>query len=670
VSSPRLRIFFTLLTAACALVVAAPAAADWHQPVGGASPINNASGRSATNVGLASVAGWPYVAWNEDTSQPNQGSSSTLHVAKLAPSGLSWLKLGESSAHPISFRATSSSDNPSLADVGGTPWVAWQEGVTQSNTEIRVSRLAGDESQWNEVPTAGAAHPINHLRTDPGGNAMYPTLRNSGGRPYVSFFEADPGSGSLFFGASSNPAQVWVMRLNANGDGWDEVGGGPVNPDSTLDAAFPRMTVVNGVPWLVFFQIAMGQSGPQLNVDVAHLSDDGASWVQMPAVASGSPNQFGNPTIENVGGTPYVALPDKGSGNVQRVTVYKLNAAGDGWDLVGGGAASDAAESAEKPVLADVNGAPWVSWLGQGNSGALVHTAQLVDGVWRQAGTSANANASHRVGFGPSLASINGIPWVAFSEDDGTTPSGQNTQGCCNQVRVSRLEPTFLSNTAYPSDTSATVVTKLQTFGLAYPVGFNWGSGSALGNATPASPTSNNPAFAFQAISGLTVGTLYSYAPYATAGTPLPRVTGSSDVFVTQSTPTQGPAGATGAQGPAGAGGKDGAPGPAGPQGTAGPAGPAATAPRLFAAIVSAPTRLRRGHALRVRYLVTDDAAVRLVITRAGRHVATVWRKAGPGRHIVTWTDTRHRGPGLYRIVLEARAGKHTAIDRELVRIL
>jgi hypothetical protein len=303
-----------LVAAFVLLGTPSPAAADWHEPVGGASPINS-SARNATNPSLASIGGIPYIAWNEDTTQAGSGSSSTIHVAQLAPDGNSWTKVGETRTPPISLLPSTSSDNPSLADVGGSPWVAWQEGVSATDTEIRVAKLGA--GGWTEVPpTSTINHPINHDRsaTDGGGSASKPTLVDDGtGHPFVSFFEADPypgtGPQSLFFSGDS-PAQVWVDQLNATGDGWTEVGGGSVNADPTHDAAQARMAVIGGVPWVVYFQVSVGGGGPQLNVNVAHLNGAGTGWVQVGPIASGGPSEFDVPTIANVGGKPYVAFGD------------------------------------------------------------------------------------------------------------------------------------------------------------------------------------------------------------------------------------------------------------------------------------------------------------------------------------------------------------------------
>ncbi|TML79019.1 MAG: hypothetical protein E6G07_08520 [Actinobacteria bacterium] len=649
---------------ACALaaLAAAPAAmADWHEPVGGASPINESSTRNSGNVNLATILGVPFVAWNEDTTQQGQGSSSTIHVAQLASNGLSWQKVADAGAHPISLLGSTSSDNPSVTGVGGAPWVAWQEGVTQTDTEIRVAHPNGAGTAWTEVPPAPANpslnninHPINHDRaaTDGGGNAAYPTLRGDGtGHPFVSFFEADPGSGSLFFGNNFNPAEIWVDKLNANGDGWDEVGGGPANPDPTHDAAFPRMTVVGGVPWVVFFQVAIQNNNPALTIGVSHLSADGQSWVQLPAVASGNPNEFSNADIQNVGGTPYVAFGDNGGSGNHRIAVYKLNSQGNGWDVVGGGPASSASGDADHASLTGIGGAPWVSWRDSSTSSSakLIRAARLVGGVWQQAGSSANADSSHPADFGPSLANVGGIPWAAFGENDLTTP-GQNGPGCCDQARVSRLEPTFLLTRGDASDRSAALLTKVQTFGLPFRVGFKWGPGKTLIHTTPTSPMSDDPDYAFKEITGLSPSSLYTFEPFATAGTPLPLVVGSTDAFVTQSTPSTGPKG------------------PPGPRGTPGHNA------KLFVAIIHAPRHVHRGKHVKLRYVVDEDAAVTLRVTDAqGNRVARVVRFPHAGKHKITWDGLVGGSPppsGLYKFTLTAHVGGQTDRDAVKVRLI
>jgi hypothetical protein len=636
------------------------AAGDWHQPVAGSSPLNSVATRNATNPSLTLIGGIPYVAWNEDTSQPGSGSSSTIHVAQLAANGNSWTKAGETSSPPISLLPTSSSESPSLADVGGTPWVAWQEGVTGTDVEIRVAKLG--QGSWAEVPATSAVnHPVNHDRTaaDGGGHAFLPTLADDAtGHPFVSFFEADPWPGagpqSLFFGGGSSPAQVRVDQLNPAGNGWNEVGGGSVNADPTHDAAQARMTVINGVPWVVYFQVSVGGGGPQLSIDVAHLNAAGNAWVQVGPVATGSPSEFAPPTIANIGGTPYVAFGDKGSGSNLRATIYSFD--GANWNLVGGAPASSATANVQRLSIAGIGGTPWVAWA-DSSSGSTVQTARLIGGSWQVTGSALNDNTAHSTDA-PSLASINGIPWVGFTENDGTVTGA--TQ-CCNQVRVSRLEPTFLSQSSSPSDTAASLLSKVQTFGLPYSVGFQWGPGSSLTGQTPATATAGDPDFGFKSISGLQPSSLYTFAPFATAGTHEPLVEGPVNAFVTAPAGSSQPTGATGPAGETGPAGKPGGTGAVGAN------------PQLFALILKLSGMIRGGHSMTVRYFVSVPSAVTLQIRHGGRVVAELHRTVGGGTHRVTW-DARMAGrrapTGGYGVVLLARSSGRSAHDDDGFRII
>jgi hypothetical protein len=631
---------FVLVGCAC---LPEAAGADWHEPVAGPSPINSSATRSADAANLAVIDGTPYVAWNEDTTQQGQGSSSTIHVAQLAADGQSWVKVGENgSPNPISLLPTTSSDSPWLADVGGTPWVAWQEGVTQQDSEIRVAKFSN--GSWSEIPagsTNPVNHPINHDRAaiDGGGQASTPTLIDDGtGHPFVSFYELDPGSGS-FINNSENPSQVWVDQLNQAGNGWNEVGGGSVNADPSSDAIFPSMTVINGVPWVAYWQLATVGNGPGIDVNVAHLSADGQSWVQEgPVVSSAFGNNgptVGAPSIANIGGTPYVTFTNNSGGNAQ-VFVYSFD--GTNWNQVGGGPASDPSVDAQSPSIADIDGSPWVSWSIDSPT-HVIQTAQLTGGAWKQAGTTANDDPNHSANNGSanspvghslppvSLTSVNGFPWIGFVEADGTQPGGQNVSSCCNQVRVSRLEPTFLAHSAEPSDTSATLLTKLQTYGLPYPVAFEWGPGGSLTHTTPFHAASGDPAFSFTSIGGLHPSTLYSYMPVATAGTPQPLVDGPSDAFVTQAAQSSG---------------------------------------QLYAFILRAPRKVKRGQQVNVRYYVSDGSTVDFTIKHAGQVVARFQRHVQHGVHGFVWSGVPRNSSlpdGVYTVVLVAHSHGRQASD-------
>lgn len=641
-----------LILFAC-IVFPATALADWHQPVGGASPINESASKNGDAVALTTVGGVPYITWNEDTTQPNQGGSSQIRVARLAADGSAWTKVADGGTNPISRQSSTSSHNPSIAAVGSVPWVAWSENITQSNAEIRVARLAASGTSWERVDDS--TRPINHLKTNPGGNADVPTIADDGsGRPFVSFMEADPGSGSLFFPGFA-PMTIWVDRLSAGGSSWNEVGGAV--SDTGFDAAFPKMALVGGVPWLTYFQVALVQGNPQLSIAVAHLSDDGQSWVHLPAVAAGAPDGFDNPTIAAIGGRPVVAYGDKLGGNVTRVRVVRLNDAGDGWDELGGGPASASGQAAQGASLAEIGGAPWVAWRerGGGNGQQQVRVARLNGSSWQMVGTQINDSATHDAGFGPSLSSVNGFPWVAFAESDNLVPPSQNTAACCYQERVSRLEPVFADPSAQATSTTASLVAEVRdTYGLPFPIGFSYAPRGGSSSTTPTTTAASDPDVFFRTLTGLTPGTLYTYEPFATAGTPAPTATGAGGLFVTP------------AASDTGSGGSGALPGPPGAPGTSGGTFASAT---LAVGILRMPARLHRGATLRVKYLLTGPARLTMLVRRRGHTLKRMTVSAAAGVGHFSWRPRRAFGRVTVTLWAQDRAG-HAARDIAAVRVL
>jgi hypothetical protein len=598
---------------------------------------------------MAAVAGRPYVTWNEDNTAPNSGSSSQIRVARLAADGTTWEKVANGGTHPISRLSSTSSQTPMIADVAGTPWVTWAEGITQTDQEIRVARLSPDGSSWQRV--VDTTHPINNDQSD--GNANTPTLGSDGGqRPYVSFAENDPGSGS-FINNGRAPQAIFVKRLNDAGTAWETVGGGAVS-DPAVDAAFPRLAMVGGVPWLTYFQVTIVGNSPVLVIQTAHLSDDGQSWVHVPVVSRASFNDFDNPAIAAVAGRPVVALGDRNGGSTHRIRVFRLNDAGTGYDELGGGPASSSAADASGASLTDIGGAPWVSWHERGgqSGGQLVRAARLNGSSWQQVGTAANDSGSHDAGVGPVLASVNGFPWVAFGENDQQTPGGQNQQSCCNQVRVSRLEPTFTTPGAQPGDTRATLLQAVSgTYGLRFPVSFVYGPRGGSAAQSDAVAPEFDPDTVFRAISGLTPSTLYAFHAQTTAGTPLPAVTGPESVFVTN-------AASSGA-------------------GSAGAAPATAATPvfggRLLVAILDHAASVRSGHRFTLRYIVTDDVTATMRVRRNGKTVKRIVRRVDAGRHAFLWTartGSRRapRGAYTFAVTVSDAAGR-LASDRTVARV-
>ena len=156
-----------LAVLASALTAVPLARADWREPVGGPSPINADKTRNASSPSLTTVGGTPHVAWVEDTTQPGQGNSSAINVARFTADGKAWERLAPGS--PISRVASASSFAPSLADIGGVPWVAWSEnaggdlcpGFFSPDKQVHVARLA---SLGRRVDRHGRRRSPDHAR--------------------------------------------------------------------------------------------------------------------------------------------------------------------------------------------------------------------------------------------------------------------------------------------------------------------------------------------------------------------------------------------------------------------------------------------------------------------------------------------------------------------------
>ncbi|HEY0517429.1 MAG TPA: hypothetical protein VGD00_09940, partial [Solirubrobacteraceae bacterium] len=153
-----------------------PAAAAWHEPVGGPSGITSI-GRVPS---MASIAGLPYVAWAEV-----HGANQQLFVGRLNTAGTGWEKVGG----PVNADLSHGTDEPSLADFGGVPYVAFIEG-DGTNSEVRVARLNAAGNGWEE-PWRGVDATHGGINQDATKDALHPTLASIGGVPYVAWDEND-----------------------------------------------------------------------------------------------------------------------------------------------------------------------------------------------------------------------------------------------------------------------------------------------------------------------------------------------------------------------------------------------------------------------------------------------------------------------------------------------
>jgi hypothetical protein len=149
-----------------------PSGAGWTDR-GSTLDMNVATGWQEASDMTVDSSGDLYVTWGEETTPG--GTDSKIYVKKWETTD--WILLG---AGAVS--GGGDSRNPSIAIIGGNPYVAWQEhdGVTD---KVHVKRWTG--AAWERV---GA--PLNN---DLANDALDPDITGISGVPYVAFREPDTG---------------------------------------------------------------------------------------------------------------------------------------------------------------------------------------------------------------------------------------------------------------------------------------------------------------------------------------------------------------------------------------------------------------------------------------------------------------------------------------------
>jgi len=149
-----------------------------------ASPINNSPSRNARQPVIAAVGGVPVVAWAEDDTKNFEVRAARLNAAQT-----DWEPLGQAvrPGSPINQALDQDGSSPSLTDIGGVPYIAWLE-ARPGGAQVRVARLSTGGAGWEKVgQSRDAARPVN-IGTR---GAIAPTIANVGGRPWVAFGEDD-----------------------------------------------------------------------------------------------------------------------------------------------------------------------------------------------------------------------------------------------------------------------------------------------------------------------------------------------------------------------------------------------------------------------------------------------------------------------------------------------
>jgi hypothetical protein len=375
-----------------------PALADSWEPVGG--PVNGEPTPVDVGPAFAEVAGTPDMAWEEIA-----GGHTSVHAASW--NGASWTALGSSvsgSEHADSV------SGPAIADVGGTPYVAWTADPAEDKILRSVYVSAWDGTGWTRVGGA-----LNH---DPAHSAYLPTLSVVGGVLYAAWLEDRDNGGN--FG-------VTVSRLV--GGAWQAVGTDPAELDPTRGSfSRPSIADVGGVPWVGYVEFQfVPEAGPQEYSHIRVERLDGNTWTPVGAGSISSPEtDGGSVALGVVGGTPTIAWAESNSG--LSPPIFDVRVAqwdGTAWTRLGGALNGTTPTHYAEPVsLAAIEGRPWVGYMEE-NGGDDAVVDQWTGTAWQPAAPPLHTSIAGNSTKLPVVAAIGGVPWVAWlDDDDEAAPNG------------------------------------------------------------------------------------------------------------------------------------------------------------------------------------------------------------------------------------------------------
>jgi hypothetical protein len=537
------------LTFAVLLALAATASAGWLEPVNGIRPISDIGKRPS----IASIGGVPWVAWDETHGPINQ-----VFVAHLSDDGRSWVKVGG----PLNATVGESALAPTITGVGGVPYVVFTEYRAGTNTgDVRVARLNQAGNGWIE-PWRGESATYGGVAPDMTGDYEDTQITSVGGVAYVAFDSYSGGGPRVArLDTSTTPLASWVEPWTGAG----QTSGG-VSP-ADVGGFDPSIAAINGVPYVSFVAYPPTTAGPNsvrhLQVRVARLNVGNSTWEQPwngvtilygginhdpMHDAGGDPVQvFTRPALASINGTAYVAWDEFDETNYD-IRVAALDTStfpAPTWKEVSsqatetdGGINASPSDGGSSITLGAVDAKPfgvevpyvsWVEYSGTSLNGT-VRVARF-DGTartWQEpwAGTGPSAGGLGQVSQNastPAMTTVNGFPYEA-RVDEG--------------VRVSRLQPDFGTVTVTPSARGATVTIHAHTYGLAFPIGLQYGNALQNTTATQNAQIGSDDVTLTEQITGLAPATTYQVRPFALAGTPLPQWFGNTTTFTTTGTGT------------------------------------------------------------------------------------------------------------------------------------
>ena len=203
---------------------------------------------------------------------------------------------------------------------------------------------------------------------------------------------------------------------------WRQLVGGPspINRSPERPAFGPGMVVRDGVPYVAWQEF----DGANYEIRVAALDRDAGAWIELPDARSPinrNPNRDGvDPSLALVDGALYVAWSEYDSSHWQ-VRVARLDDATGTWSEVGEALNHSPAGDGHEPSLAAVEDVPFVAWTESDGANEEVRVASLRETGWREVvGGDSPVNHSHdRDASYVSLAASGDEAYLAWQEWNG-----------------------------------------------------------------------------------------------------------------------------------------------------------------------------------------------------------------------------------------------------------
>ncbi|MDX6649005.1 MAG: hypothetical protein QOJ97_956 [Solirubrobacteraceae bacterium] len=285
----------------------------------------------------------------------------------------------------------------------------------------RIAALSALVGLLAAAPAAGSFRPVGgSLNFDASKAVREASIATIGGVPQVAFNEDQNGGFSL----------LRVRKLD--GADWAQVGG--ALSTAGISTRSPSLANIDGAPWVTATEFV----GGDYQTFVTRF--DGTNWVRIGGSLNVSATQSSlDPDIVAVFGqvvfgpsTPYVAF---GEFDNSRYALHVKRWTGTAWEAVGSTLNQNAGYTAQGMSLVNLagrfGGTPYVAWRETGQATQTLpklYVAVLSGSSWSVLGGALNTNNSGS----PSLAIVQGTPWVAWTEDN----------GIARQLRVKRWDST------------------------------------------------------------------------------------------------------------------------------------------------------------------------------------------------------------------------------------